>query len=73
MKLIDADALRQAILSTMPERSEVLLIVDNQPEGIVRCKDCIKRREWFCELDGKYHSPNFFCGFGKRKEGDVDG
>jgi len=32
MKLIDADALRQAILSTMPERSEVLLIVDSQPE-----------------------------------------
>lgn len=35
MKLIDADALRQAILSTMPERSEVLLIVDNQPEKSV--------------------------------------
>lgn len=32
MKLIDADALRQEILSIMPERSEVLLIVDNQPE-----------------------------------------
>lgn len=35
MKLIDADALRQAILSIMPERSEVLLIVDNQPEKSV--------------------------------------
>lgn len=40
--LIDSDKLKQAILSMMPERSEVILIVDNQPEGIVRCKDC----EW---------------------------
>ena len=40
---------------------------------IVRCKDCRKRREWFCELDGKYHSPNFFCGFGKPKDGEEDG
>lgn len=39
---------------------------------LVLCKDCTKRREWFCELDGKYHSPNFFCGFGKPKEGDGD-
>lgn len=38
--LIDSEKLKQAILSIMPERSEVLLIVDNQPEGIVRCKDC---------------------------------
>lgn len=41
--LIDSDRLRQAILTTMPERSEVLLIVDNQPEGIVRCKGCKHR------------------------------
>ena len=34
MKLIDADALKQEILTYMPERSEVFLIVDNQPEVI---------------------------------------
>lgn len=38
--LIDSDRLRQSILTTMPERSEVLLIVGNQPEGIVRCVNC---------------------------------
>ena len=32
MKLIDADRLRQAILTIMPERSEVLLVVDAQPD-----------------------------------------
>lgn len=40
MKLIDADTLKQAILSIMPERSEVLLIVDNQPEAVFLCTDC---------------------------------
>ena len=54
--LIDSEKLKQAILSTMPERSEVLLIVDNQPEGIVRCDDCgysffegFVRERLFCE------------------------
>lgn len=42
MKLIDADALRQAILSMMPERSEVLLIVDNQPEAVTGIADLNK-------------------------------
>ena len=44
--LIDSETLKHAILSIMPERSEVLLIVDNQPEGIVRCKDCRFGEEW---------------------------
>lgn len=41
--LIDSEKLKQAVLTIMPERSEVLLIVDNQPEGIVRCKNCKHR------------------------------
>ena len=41
--LIDYEKLRHAIMSNMPERSEVLLIVDNQPDGIVRCKECKHR------------------------------
>ena len=43
MKLIDVDVLKQAIVTYMPERSEVLLIVDNQPEEVVRCKNCKHR------------------------------
>lgn len=39
-------------------------------EHVVRCKDCEYRREWFCELDGHCHSPNFYCANGRRKDGD---
>lgn len=38
---------------------------------LIRCKDCEYRREWFCDLDGRYHSPNFYCANG-RKDGDMD-
>ena len=43
MKLIDVDVLKQAILTYMPERSEVLCIVNNQPEAVVPCKNCKHR------------------------------
>lgn len=43
--------------------------LEEPPMELIRCKDCRKRWEWFCELDGKYHSPEFFCGFAKPKEG----
>ena len=69
MKLIDADALKQAILTTMPERSEVLLIVDNQPDAVVRCKDCRKRGTVMCHL--WFNSPipkdSWYCADGERK------
>ena len=75
MTLIDADALKQAILSIMPERSEVLLIVDNQPEGIVRCKDCIfheksiKGKGYCCgTCDGLGSvDDDWFCADGERR------
>lgn len=44
-------------------------IIADHPQELIRCKNCRKRREWFCELDGKYHSPEFFCGFAKPKDG----
>lgn len=81
MRLIDADALKQAILSIMPERSEVLLIVDNQPEGIVRCKDCNKRGTSECYVEnasGELAFPwipqdDWFCADAERKDGETDG
>lgn len=75
--LIDSDRLRQAILTTMPERSEVLLIVDNQPEGIVRCKDCKNWKtntqfctRWSAPFATQHTSPNWYCADAERKEGD---
>ena len=74
MKLIDADALKRAILSMMPERSEVLLIVDNQPEGVVRCKDCIwhemRGEMLLCKSQDKPHTYDWFCADARRKEGE---
>lgn len=76
--LIDSDRLRQAILTTMPERSEVLLIVDSQPDGIVRCKDCKYRfvdgdnvRFNMCLLNhNKVQQDDWFCADGERKDND---
>lgn len=75
--LIDSDRLRQAILTTMPERSEVLLIVDNQPEGVVRCKDCDNREcdgragTIVCGITGDSHSRLWFCADGERKGSEA--
>ena len=73
--LIDSETLKHAILSIMPERSEVLLIVDNQPEGIVRCKDCRFGEEWGqlvgCGLMAGFgitHKPDWFCADAERKD-----
>lgn len=63
MRLIDADALKQAILTTMPERSEVLLIVDNQPEAVVRCPGCVYNKN--CISTEKGVEPDGFCKWGE--------
>lgn len=72
--LIDSDRLRQSILTTMPERSEVLLIVDNQPEGVVRCKDCKHSEKvnniYVCGVDRHYvitRKSDWFCADGERR------
>lgn len=75
--LIDSERLKQAILTIMPERSEVLLIVDNQPEVIVRCKDC-KHQDpdrfddgegnYVCRKGHGWKPDNWFCADGERKD-----
>ena len=76
--LIDSEKLKQAILTTMPERSEVLLIVDNQPDAVVRCKDCIYAKVapddngyFYCGVPFAPTAPHeayFYCASGKRKD-----
>ena len=61
--LIDSEKLKQAILTTMPERSEVLLIVDNQPEGIVRCPGCVYKKNCISTENGV--EPDGFCKWGE--------
>lgn len=74
--LIDSEKLKQDIAKVMPSRIEVNLIVDAQPEAIVRCKDC---KHW----DADEHDCNiktgwfacgadWYCADGERKEGDGE-
>lgn len=78
--LIDSEKLKQAILTFMPERSEVLLIVDNQPDAVVRCKDCVNcikepNGDLYCDvlaigyepLGSKRVTENWFCADGERR------
>lgn len=72
--LIDSEKLKQSILTTMPERSEVLLVVNAQPEVIVRCKDCRKRETMYCPFYWRYKGTKYddwFCADGERSDGDA--
>lgn len=61
--LIDSEKLKQAVLTIMPERSEVLLIVDNQPEGVVRCPGCVYKKTCIHTMNGV--DPDGFCKWGR--------
>ena len=76
---IDADYLKQNI--NTPFWSEVGKIIDNAPSiDIVRCKEC-KHNPWdFDQLDytcvwdddfaDRPQTPDDFCSYGERKEGE---
>ena len=75
MRLIDADRLKQEIATIMPSRIEVNLIVDAQPDAVVRCKDCkfkeksfVYDRQWWCNRREKHCEDDWFCADGERKE-----
>lgn len=59
MRLIDADALKQSIREIMPSRTEVNILIDAQPDAIVRCKDC---RHYTGGIDG-------YCNLWCRRSG----
>ena len=77
MRLIDADALKRAIATMMPSRVEVNFVVDNQPDAIVRCKDCkhgekVPTFKYYPNVTwcNKYltsHNDNWFCADGERR------
>ena len=80
MRLIDADRLAQEIATIMPSRIEVNLIVDAQPDVVIRCKDC---KYWLpmnrfqqdyhpdrgeCELNCWVRDSDWFCADGGKRE-----
>ena len=81
MRLIDADALKRAIATIMPSRVEVNLVVDDQPDAIVLCKDCKKATRfeteygneiYLCDSASTAHYSDWFCADGTRKIGEKN-
>ena len=76
--LIEKEALLKKIeTGALLFQPEVREIIEEQPEALVRCKDC----KWFepshpwgtiepiayrCRLYGTFHIPEFFCSVGER-------
>jgi hypothetical protein len=62
MTLIDADRLKQAILTIMPERSEVLLVIDEQPDifALLKGQKAVKPRSKI--TSGEYPHVSNRCG-----------
>lgn len=76
MRLIDADALKRAIATIMPSRVEVNLVVDDQPDAIIRFKDCKHSEPWYGDKNRCFlwHETGIdvfndgFCNYGERKD-----
>ena len=74
MKLIDADRLKREIATIMPARIEINLIVDAQPDAVIRCKDCKNSsldsnglNGYWCSAHTEWHNGDWFCADGERK------
>jgi hypothetical protein len=73
-KLIRASDARRAILKEDPK---LAYCIDKVPGvdavEVVRCKDCaVPHNKWTgcSRLNGLVPPPDFYCAFGKRKDGD---
>lgn len=76
--LIDSEKLKQDIATVMPSRTEVNLIVDAQPEAIVRCMECMyamvapdDNSYFYCKYPFASKAPHeayFYCASGIRED-----
>ena len=64
MRLIDADALWMEFIHRMDYCDDILEIVEEMPEAVVRCKDC---RYWKDQAEGVVEVPvcEYDCRNGK--------
>ena len=68
MKLIDADALWMEFIHRMDYCDDILEIVDEMPEAVVRCKDCVFFESGIrCTLRNEQTGYNDYCSRGIRR------
>ena len=83
-RLIDADALRSNIdccgIEIFNDKLTIVEQINEAPtvdaEAVVRCRDCAVPHNKYTgcpKLNGLVTTPDFYCPFGKRKDGDGDG
>ena len=79
MRLIDADKLINDLVHKYGrDCSNAVIEVDEQPEAVVRCKDCKYAEHWYgdkarCFLWSENGIDVFedgYCNYGKRREDD---
>lgn len=61
----------------MRYENEVLQLLPDKIQQLVRCKDCESRHENGCCYNknvhfGMFRSPNWFCADGKRRDGEQE-
>ena len=81
MKLIDADALWMEFIHRMDYCDDILEIVEEMPEAVVRCEDCVHCADDYvdtgfgampcftCDLFEGYGvgiKPGHYCSYGER-------
>lgn len=69
MRLIDADSLWMTIIHTMDYCEDILEFIEEEPEAVVRCKDCRKRNAiLYCERSHLAVKDVDYCSKGERRE-----
>lgn len=71
-KLISADSLWMTIIHAMDYCEDILEFIEEEPEAVVRCKDCKWRGKLGCSVrivdESDKPKDDDFCSWGERKE-----
>ena len=71
MKLIDADALWMEFIHRMDYCDDILEIVEEMPEAVVRCENCrwhyYRENDIVCANRGEVMQTDDYCSYGERR------
>ena len=70
MRLIDADALMDALFSTPDNFFCYVDVVKNAPTVVTQCKDCkhYNGPSEICRIQGYAHDENWYCADAERRD-----